>query len=451
MTTRRIPPGPSSYFLGIDLIRRITADPLAFYDDARRRYGDVLYMRLGSYHDYTFFHPDAIHELLTTKAKSFARMNHQMKVFRQWNGDSLLIAEGSEWLRQRRILQPAFSAKRFEAYGRAVVDCVREHLQRAVPAGGGVVDFERVAIELTTAVICRTMFGVDLGEKLPRIRQAVEVLVRAGYSEMLSFTWPDWMPLPSVRRKRQAIATLDTMVRAFIRERRAGGADRQDLLSMMLLAVDEDADGKGLTDQEVRDNCVTIFLAGHDTTAAGITWLGWFLASRRQFTQRCRDEVQSATGGTPPEFKHLSQMTFLDQMIHETLRHRPPVIALFAREAIQEVEIGGWTLPKGALVHVLPYTVHHDERWFPNPDEFDPERFSPLQLAKQQPYAYFPFGVGPRWCIGGHFAQMEIGLAAAVLLQEYEIEPAEGQSEPTAFSDLSLRPKGGLRLRMTPR
>lgn len=451
MATTKFPPGPESYIFGFDTISQIKRDPLSFYDALHRKYGDVAYMRLGPFHDYTYFHPDHIHELLTSKAKSFVRMKRQMEVFRQWNGNSVLMTEGTEWLRQRRVLQPAFGAKRFGNYGKQITDTASEYFDRHIGSGAVTIDVERMTNELTTGVICRTMFGTDLGPQLDNVRHAVSTLTKVAYKEMMEpFSLPMWLPLPSIRRKKEAIATLDTMVRGFIRERRQQTTDRGDLLSMMLLAADVETDGKGLTDEEVRDNCVTIFLAGHDTTAAGIAWLIWFLASRPHFTDRAREEVRQVIGNRTPEFADVEKLTFLDQMVSETLRHRSPTIAVFGREAIEPVELGGYTLPVGAYVHVMSYTVQHDERWFERPNEFDPERFSPERVGQIRPYAYFPFGIGPRTCIGNQFSKMEMMLIAAMLLQRYELAPAAGQNEPEPLSDVTLRPKGGVRIDVRP-
>lgn len=447
MPSLAYPPGPRSLLFGIDLVRGITRDPISFYAEAKRKYGDALYMRLGPYHDYTFFHPDAIHEILTTKAKSFFRMRRQMEVFRQWNGSSVVIVEGTDWVRQRRVLQPAFNPKRFEAYGQQVVRATEDGLRRL--GSSETLDFERMASQLTTDVICRTMFGATLGSEADEVRKAATVLSKAAYDEMLSpFSLPLWVPWPSIQRKKRAIATIDQLSRRFIRERREGGTDTGDLLSMMLFAVVEELDGKGLTDEEVRDNCVTFFLAGHDTTAAGLTWLGWFLASRPELAERATAEIAMVVGDRRPTFHDLPKLIFLEQMINETLRHRSPAVGVFGREAIEDVEVGGWTIPKGALVHALSYTVHHDERWFPNPEVFDPDRFAPDKINSIHPHAYFPFGVGPRMCIGASFAKMELALTSATILQDFRLSPAEGQTEPTPYTDVTLRPKGGLRLKL---
>lgn len=452
MTRLTFPPGPKDRLFGIPTVRAIQRDSLGFYDAMRRQYGDVVYMKLGPYHDYTFFHPEHIHELLAEKGKAFGRMRRQMQVFRQWNGNSVLIAEGQDWLRQRRLLQPAFQPKRFEAYSREVNRAAHDAIDGIAAAGTPEVNFERAMNNLTTDVICRTMFGTNLREELDDARKAVQILSDAALSEMMRpFSLPNWLPLPSVSRKRWAIAKLDSIVRRFIRERRSSGTDSGDLLSMMLLATDDQGGARSLTDEEVCDNCMTIFIAGHDTTAAGLTWLGWFLASRPEVAQRVRAELDDVLGEREATYADLAKLPFLDQTLKETLRHRPATIGVFSREAIEPVEIGGYTLPKGALVHAMSFTVHHDERWYDAPETFDPDRFSPARIERIPPSAYFPFGIGPRICIGNTFARMEMLLVAIALLRRFDLAPAPGQAEPAPYPGVSLRPVGGMRICCRPR
>lgn len=447
MTGSQFPPGPRDRLFGMRTLGAIKRNSVEFYDAMRREYGDVVYMKLGPYHDYTFFHPDHIHELLTGKAKSFVRMKRIMSVFRQWNGNSLLIAEGQDWLRQRRLLQPAFQPKRFAAYASEINRATQDAFDQIVADNAPEVNFERCMNNLTTDIICRTMFGANLGDELDEARRAVQIVSDAAIKEILQFaSLPLWVPLPSIRRKRWAIDKLRSIVDRFIKARRAAGSDAGDLLSMMLLATDEQAGAKSLSDEEVRDNCMTIFVAGHDTTAAGLTWLGWFLASRPEMTARIRAEIDSVLGDRPATYADLAKLPLLEQTVNETLRHRPPAIGVFSREVSEPVEIGGYLLPKGALVHAMSFNVHHDERWFDSPETFDPDRFSSERIDRIPPNAYFPFGIGPRICIASSFARMEMMLAATMLLQRFDLTPAPGQNEPKPFPGVSLRPIGGMRI-----
>ncbi len=445
------PPGPVDRFFGMGLLRRMQPDLLGFFADLQQRYGDVVYMRLGPYRDYTLFHPQEIHEVLVKKSKSFYRMWRIMEVMRKWNGEGVLIQEGAEWQRQRRIVQPAFQPKRLEKYALAVVAAAEDTCAKLGAAADGV-DFERAMNELSTAVICRTMFGTDLGDALPTVRRAVQTASRITMREISSpVTWPDWLPLPEKRAKREALRTLRETVNRFIVERRADNRDQGDLLSMLLLAVDEEGDGRGLTDEQARDNLMTIFLAGHDTTAAAFTWVGWMLATHPQQAARAAEEVDAALGGRAPGWEDLPKLGAVEQFVKETLRLYPPVVGVFNRQAVEDVEIGGWQIPRGSLVRILSFVTQRDPRWFRDPERFDPERFAGPEGERIPPGAYFPFGMGPRACLGQHFAMLELVLVTAMLVRRFKFSPAEGQKEPKLELGLSLRPAGGLRLTLRSR
>ncbi len=450
MTTKR-PPGPPTRWFGLPMIGEIQRDILGFYQRMQREYGDAVYMQIGPYHDYSFFHPDQIHEVLVEQAKAFVRFERPLQVLRQWNGDGVLITEGEKWLSHRRILQPAFNVKRFDAYANAVVETTQTQLRTAVKQET-TLDFETLMTDLTTTVISRTMFGSDLGDTMPDMRRAVKLLSKIAVAEMFQpFTWPDWLPLPGKAEKKWAIDRIDRTVRGFIRKRRESGGDSGDLLSMLLLAADEAGDGKRLTDEQARDQCVTIFLAGHDTTAAGLTWLGWVLATHPEYTEKLAADVIAVLGDRPPTFADLPKLAAVERAVKETLRLYPPAVAVFARRAVQDVEIGGWVVPKGSVVRLMTYITHHDPRWFLEPERFDPDRFLPERAANLPQCAYVPFGAGPRVCIGQTFAMMEMTLVATQLLQRFRIVPGPGQSVPALDPSMSLRPIGGMRLTLTPR
>lgn len=443
------PPGPRDWALGLRTVARIKRDILKFYSQLHRDYGDCVYARLGPYHDYCFFHPDQVREVLVERAKAFVKMPRLTRVLRQWNGDGLLITEGDTWRRQRRLAQPAFHRDRFAGYADLMAAAAHEHLAHL----SGEIDFERLATELTMDIITRTMFGagLDAGERA-ELREAVHVLNDVALREMTAaVTLPDWLPLPGKGAKRRAMRALDAAVRKMIRARRAGGADAGDLLSMLLLAVDAEGDGKGLTDEEARDQCVNIFLAGHDTAAAGLTWVGWALAAHPAVAARAAQEVGEALGDRAPGYADLPKLKYLERVVKEALRHRPPAIGAFARQATADTEIGGWVVPKGTIVRVLSWVTHHDPRWYPEPGTFDPDRFAPGRVEALPPGAYFPFGLGPRGCIGSQFAMTELILLTAMVLQRVVLTPAPGQAEPVPVAGMSLRPANGLPLVATAR
>lgn len=447
--TATLPPGPRDGVFGVRTAGRIMRDILGFYAGVHRDHGDAVYMRLGPYHDFTFFHPDQVREVLVEKAKHFVKMPRLTRVLRQWNGDSLLLTEGDTWLRQRRLAQPAFHPSRFAAYGDVVVAAGRDRLAGLT----GEVDFAALMTDLTMDIITRTLLGGGLSDAdRADLARAVAILNEVAVREMGSLVVaPDWLPLPAKRAKRWAMRTLDATVRRLIAARRTSGTDAGDLLSMLLLAVDSEADGKGLTDEEARDQCVTFFLAGHDTSAAGMIWVGWALASHPEVAARAAAEVDDVLGGRDPTFAELPRLRYVERVVKEALRLWPPAIGVFARAAVRDVEIGGWAVPKGGIVRVFSWVTQRDARWFPDPERFDPDRFAPGRVEQIPHGAYFPFGLGPRSCVGNHFAMTELTLLTALLVRRFTLTPAEGQQPPVPVAGMSLRPAGGLRLGLTPR
>jgi cytochrome P450 len=444
----RYPPGPSDWLFGLGHLRKIKADVLGFYQGLARAHGDSVYLRLGPYPTYLFFHPNEIREVLVTKARHFVKMTHIRRVLRQLDGNGLVISEGDLWLRQRRLVQPAFHPRRFAGYARTIVACTGEMLQRWRQEGPGERDFDREMTGLTLEVVCRTLFGSQLpAEAKHDVGRAVALLSETFLHEFQApFRLPDWLPLPGKRRKRWAIRLLDGTVRDLIRQRRASEQDAGDLLSMLLLAVDEEGDGHGMSDEQARDEAITLFIAGHDTSAAALAWTWLALARHPEVLERARCEVSEALAGRPPTADDVPRLAFVERVVKEVLRLYPPAIGVFTRQATSEVEIGGYRLPRGSLVQMLSYVTHRDPRWFAAPEKFDPDRFAPGRVEQLPPFAWFPFGGGPRVCVGNSFAMMELVLATAVMLQAGWPTWPEGQAEPVPQAHLSLRPRGGLRL-----
>ncbi len=452
----RHPPGPNDGLFGLRTLSKMKADVLASYLAVQRDYGDVVYFRTGPYRFYIFFHPDQVREVLVTRAKSIIRLPRVMRTFAQWNGNSVLIAEGEQWVRQRRLVQPAFHPRRLESYGRTMVASAHRLAESWSPAfleqGYVDVDIDRAMTSLTLSIICQTMFDSELAEQSTEISAAVASLSKIAFFEMQApIRVPNWVPTPWNRRKQQAINVLDRVVWQFVRNRRREGTDHGDLLSMLLAAVDEESGGTRLDDQQVRDEAMTLMLAGHDTTAAGMDWLWYILARFPEVARRCRDEVDSVVGQREPEAGDVERLDYLVATIKETLRLYPPAIGTFLRQTTVDLTIGGYSIPARSLVTVSSYVTHRDGRWFPNPEQFQPDRFLPDRLDAIPAGAYFPFGAGPRICIGQSFAMTEMVLVTATLLQSCEVATIPGAPAPVQHVTMALRPKDPLILRWKPR
>ncbi len=419
-------------------------DYIGFWRAAQRDYGDTVYLRVGPVPIFGFLHPADIRELLVDKASSFIRYQRHMAVLGQLHGNSVLIAEGARWQQQRRMLQPSFNLKRFDAYAAQVAQAAASVLD-SLPAAHPF-DFESSMNRLAMDVVLRTMFGSRIDGDTGRIEAAVRDLSLIAYNEMFTqFSWPDWMPLPGKARKREAMRLMLDLIGEHVRARRAAPAGDNDLLDTLLSARDEQGGGM-LTDVQVRDELMTIFFAGHETTAAGLSWAGWFLASQPQHALRAQQEVDAVLGGRTPGFADVARLPYLGKFIKETMRLFPPAPGVFMRRATEDVQIGQWQVPKGALVSVCSLVPHYDARWFADPLRFDPERFDG-EAARQIPRgAYFPFGTGPRVCLGSNFASMEMTLVLAMLLQRYTLALAPGQQQPAIHLEVIVRPAGGLKL-----
>jgi cytochrome P450 len=437
------PPGPRDWFFGVSLGRRSLREPLTFLQEMVRRYGDIVYMHLGPVHTYVINHPNLIREVLVSKGKSFRKWERQKRVFRKIDGGGLINSEGDFWLRQRRLIQKAFQQRRFSRYAETMVELTRRRLDRWTP--GAAINLDQEMSQLALEIAGQTLFGVDLREEAGWLGETAEILRETFIREFLAFVpLPDWLPLPSKRRMRRAIRTLDTFITGIIRARRASGEDKGDLLSMLLLAVDDQGDGTGMTDRQARDEAVTLFNAGHDSTSAALAWTCYFIARNRGVQERLREEMEAVLGGRAATLEDLPRLTFTGTVVKESLRICPPTPALINREAVAEVELGGYHVPRGSVVVLSPYVTQRDPRWFREPQRFDPDRFAVGRAADIPEYAYFPFGAGPHVCVGNNFALMEITLVVATLVQRFQVELTPGQENVVPELKVSLRPRGGV-------
>jgi len=451
MTTIPRPPGPRDRAFGLRLLADMERDYLGFWRAAQRDHGDTVYMRQGGVHHYAFMHPDQIRETLVDKARSFIRYEQHIKVMRQLHGDSVMITEGATWQRQRRTLLPAFSPKRFDAYAAQVTAATMDAFRSLAGAPGTTADVEHTMNMLAMDIILRTMFGSKVEDDTAGIEEAIRTVAAIGYAEMyLPFTVPAWAPLPRQAAKRKALRLLDGVVRGHIRKRRAaiaaGAGPSEDLLGMLLAARDEEGDGAPLLDDEIRDQLMTVFLAGHETTATALAWAAWALAADPALAARVAREADAALGGRTPAMADLPHLPLLGAVVKETLRRYPPVPGVLMRRAVEDVQIGAWRVPKGSLVTIPFFVAQADARWFGQPERFDPARFLGDAARELPRGAYVPFGAGPRVCIGNSFASMEMTLVLAMLVQRFTLAPAPGQGIPEPKMQVTLRPAGGLRL-----
>jgi cytochrome P450 len=437
---REYPPGPRDWCFGLALGQRLRRRPLEMMTDVARNYGDLTYFRLGPYRIYSVNHPALVREVLVSKAKQFPKAARSTRVLSQFDGQGLAVSQGDFWLRQRRLVQPAFHSRRLGRYAEITVELTRRRMERWRP--GAVYHVADEMTHLAIEVIAKALFDVEVGDQVSQLREAVGIFSETLFREISApFVLPDWLPLPAKRRKRWAIRSVDTLIRDIIRARRATGEDKGDLLSMLLLAVDEAGNGAGMTDEQARDEAVTLFRGGHDTTAAGLAWIWYLLARHPEAEARLLQEVDAVLQSRPATYADLPQLRYTEMVVKESLRLYPPVWALFGREANTEVQLGGFVLPRGAQVLILPWGIHRNPRFFENAENFDPGRFGPERIEGLTPDAYIPFGLGPHLCIGASFATMQMVLTVATVLQRFRwtLAPEQGPVEPEPH--VAIRPK----------
>jgi cytochrome P450 len=424
-------------------------DLLGFCAGLARTYGDVVYYHLGPVGNYQLTHPEHIQDVLVRQARRFHRPARTKRIWRKFDGEGLSVTDGEFWLRQRRLVQPAFAPQRLRGYREVMARCARELAGRW--QGRAEVNAAEEMARLTLEVVTRTLLGVDLSGEAARIGAAMAVIQETVVREMSqAVLLPDWLPLPGKIRQRRANRYLHGLVEGLIHERRASGADRGDLLSMLLLAVDEQGDGRGMSDRQARDEAVTLLLAGYETTANALVWTVYLLARHPAAQEELAAGVRQALGGRLPGPDDLPALGAVEAAFKEALRLYPPVY-FYSREATEDTEVAGYPVPRGSLVHVVPYLVHRDARWFERPWEFVPGRFAAGGEERLPPFAYFPFGGGPHVCVGKAFATAEAVLTLSAVLQAYRLAPAPGQGEAEYRQHLTLYPKGGVRLALSRR
>jgi cytochrome P450 len=433
-------PGPKGgYFSGS--VTHFRRDQLGFYDACAREYGDVVDTRMGPYRILLIYHPGAIEEIFVTRNRDFVK-SPGVRLLRPLLGDGLFLSEGDTWLRQRRLLQPVFHRQRVAGYGDVMAAFAGRHV--AGWKDGGVFEVHGEMMALTQAIVGKTLFDADVSGDAHEVGQAARVLAEDFGARLSSFQLiPYWVPTPRNLRSRRAIQRLDRLIHRLIAERRASGEDRGDLLSMLLHAQDAD-DGSRMTGQQVRDEAMTMFLAGHETTAVALSWTWYLLAQHPEADARLAAELQEVLGGRPPSVADLPRLTYAAMVVTEAMRLYPPAYGI-GRQAAQATEIAGHAIAPKDIFIAPTWTVQRDRRWFDEPESFRPERWAG-DLAQRLPrFAYFPFGGGPRQCIGNSFAQMEAVLILATIAQRFRLSLVPGQRiTPTPY--ITLRPEPGIRM-----
>jgi cytochrome P450 len=418
-------------------------DPLAFLEDcAWGGYGDVAYLSFLGQPTYVLNLPEHIEHVLVTQQRNYIKDKLQHTLLEEFLGQGLLVSEGDFWLRQRRLMQPAFHRQRIAAYGQLMGEQAQR--LRATWRNGEQRDIAEDMMKLTLAIVVRCLFGLELEDKAAAAVGPALGKVIDHFSKMQTLVVPGWVPTPENRSYRAAVQRLYGTVDDIVRRRREVSGDTGDLLSMLLQIQDED--GSRMSDQQVRDEAITLMLAGHETTAITLSFC-WDLLSRNPEAEKAlHQELDSVLGGREPTTEDLPALPFTEGVVKESLRLFPPVWSL-SREAVKADEVGGWNIPAGAMVWMNQWTVHRDPRFYPEPLAFRPQRWVEGLERSLPRFAFFPFGGGPRLCIGLSFAMMEARLALATLAQRFRLERMS-QGEVELLPSITLRPRHGMPMRL---
>jgi cytochrome P450 len=435
----RRPPGPR---IGrLEAVRAFRTDVLRLFERAAS-HGDVAFFRAGPFGVYALSHPDLVRDVLVVRHRDVMK-GRGLQALKVLLGEGLLTSEGDVHRRQRRTIQPIFRHERIRGYGEVMV----EQAER-LTAGwedGATVDVHEEMYRLTLAIVGRTLFDRDIeAEDAREVSEALNTGLEL-FDRLMSPFAPllSRLPLPNTVRLNRARDRLDRMIYRMIEERgRAGTGD--DLLSLLLRARDEEGDGARMSDRQVRDEAMTIFLAGHETTSVALTWTWYMLSQHPEAEAALRAELDDVLGDRPPTVDDLHRLTYAECVLTESMRLYPPAYVL-GRTALMDLDLGGYRVPKGATMLASQWVIHRDPRWFDDPLAFRPDRWTPELRASLPRYAYFPFGAGPRICIGEPFAWMEGVLLLAAIAHRWRMRLVSGHPV-TPRPKVTLRPAHGMRM-----
>ncbi|HZV01739.1 MAG TPA: cytochrome P450 [Planctomycetota bacterium] len=432
-------PGPRGTLL-LGSLSEFRRDMLGFMTRCAREYGDMSGFRLAHLRVCLVNDPKLIEQVLVQE-RDRVRKPWDLRELEFALGKGLLTSEGELWKRQRRLIQPAFTHERIRGYGEIMVR--RAQAMVASWKDGEVRDLHADMARVTLEIVCEALFGFDISNQADQIGGALELVMRQ-FERMFTSTipLPLWFPTPGNLGARRAIRRMDEVVFGIVARRRASGEQRDDLLGRLLAA--QDADGKGMSDQQLRDELLTLIGAGHETTAIALAWTFFLLGRHPDVAARIASDLEALAG--PPSVEDMGKLASTQEVVQESLRLYPPAWGI-ARENLEPIDLGGYHLERGTQIWLVNWVTQRDPRFFEEPEAFRPERFAPERASRIPKYAYFPFAGGPRSCVGMHFALLEATLVLACVLQKFRIElvpdhPVELQPSVT------LRPRYGIRARV---
>lgn len=428
--------------------KEFQTDPIGFLTRLSKEYGEVAKFRLGPFQTvYHVLNPDLIKQILVTKQQSFVK-SRDFNLLKPFIGEGLLTSEKDFHMRQRRLIQPSFKKTHIIQYAKDMIDVTMDYISTWQH------DDERSItkdmMNITLGIISKTMFSMEFKDGYEIVGKPLETALRITVKRMRKiFRMPLWVPTKINREYKKAIQRLDKVIYGIIEKRKNDTVKHEDMLGILMDARDAD-DGLGMSSHQVRDELMTIFLAGHETTANALSWALYAISKHPEIQVKLFNEVNSIIGQRTPKPEDFMKLQYTQNIIHETLRFYPPLYIL-SRDVTEDVTIGRYRFKKGDMILISSYVMQHNPEYFDQPESFIPERFENNFMKSLPAFAYFPFGGGPRVCIGNHFAMMEAVFVLACIAKRYRIKLAPDHHEVTPLPSLTLRPKNGLRMELEER
>jgi len=439
----KLPPGPKTK-LPLGHLFSFRRDSIAFLKEIGHTYGDIVHFRIGPLRLVLLNHPDFIKEVLTTHHRNFVK-GRPLEMAKELLGEGLLTSEGEFHKRQSQIIQPAFHRKMIESYSSAMT----EYTLRLMKTweSGMQVDMMEEMEKLSTAIAGKTLFNVDVEQEAPEISQALNVA--KSLFGRVSIPFSEWLlklPIPSTRQFYKAKARLDETIYRIIEERRRNPLDNGDLLSLLLRAQAEGSNGDAVSNQHIRDEALTLFLTALDTTSIALNWTWYLLSQNPEAEAKLQEEIDRELKGRTPTAEDIPRLKYTRMVFGEAMRLFPPVY-IISRQALEDFPMDRYVIPAGTIILMSPYLIHHDPRFHPSPEAFNPEAWEQHSNSLSSKYEYFPFSKGPRSCIGESYAWMEGILVLATIAQSWSVQLVP--NHPVALLQLiNLRPQHGMKMNL---
>lgn len=441
-TVKPLPPTPDKKHLLFGSAFYFAQDSIGFMQEHCPKYNGIFRVTSRFEKLIIVYHPEYIRHVLQDNNRNYVK-SFGYEVLKMLLGNGLLTSEGEFWKKQRRLIQPSFSRERLAALHTIMTDCVNEAIEDLErKAGKGVVNLQKDMMALALNIVARSLFSSDVKELISQVGDNLDVANESAIDRIRDpFRLPPWVPTLKNIREKRAIQALDKVIMKIIDERRRANVDRQDLMGM-LMAVQDEETGERMSDRQLRDEAMTLFLAGHETTALALSWLWYCMHKNPDVEKKVLAEAKKVLNGRTPEHADFARLDYTRQVIEESLRLYPPAW-MVGRKALEDDEIGGFHIPKGYNLLMPTIIVHRDPHYWDEPEKFKPERFEKDKSKDRDRFAYFPFGGGQRLCVGNNFAMMEMLLSVSMMIQKFHFRLADG-FEPGLDPLITLRPKGGM-------